>query len=108
MRDVIQVETQDGPAAGPDSLAQLARVADELLPPLVARLGVSDLGEIEVRQGSWRVRIRRASASRGETTAAQHPAAGPSGSATSHTAPAASNVHAAPAGSPGDQPMARS
>ena len=65
MRDVIQVETQDGPAAGPDSLAQLARVADELLPPLVARLGVSDLGEIEVRQGSWRVRIRRASASRG-------------------------------------------
>ncbi len=60
MRDVIQVERADGTGEDPGSLAELARVADELLPPLVARLGVSDLGEIEVRQGSWRVRIRRA------------------------------------------------
>lgn len=56
MRDVIQVER----AGGPGGLAELARVADELLPPLVARLGVSELGEIEVRHGDWRVRIRRA------------------------------------------------
>jgi acetyl-CoA carboxylase biotin carboxyl carrier protein len=57
MRDVIQVERAEGTPAG--DLAELARVADELLPPLVARLSVSDLGEIEVRQGTWRVRIRR-------------------------------------------------
>ena len=60
MRDVIQVERAG--AAGRRVRAaspELGRVADELLPPLVARLGVSDLGEIEVRQGTWRVRIRR-------------------------------------------------
>jgi acetyl-CoA carboxylase biotin carboxyl carrier protein len=37
----------------------LAHIADELLPALVARLGVSGLGELEVRQGGWRVRLRR-------------------------------------------------
>ena len=60
MRDVIQVERSDGTGDASGSVAELGRVADELLPPLVARLGVSDLGEIEVRQGTWRVRIRRA------------------------------------------------
>jgi biotin carboxyl carrier protein len=37
----------------------LAVVAEQLLPALVARLGVSGLGELEVRQGDWRVRLRR-------------------------------------------------
>lgn len=35
------------------------RLADELLPSLVARLGASGLGELEVREGAWRVRLRR-------------------------------------------------
>jgi biotin carboxyl carrier protein len=35
------------------------RLADDLLPALVAKLGDSGLGEIEVREGSWRVRVRR-------------------------------------------------
>jgi biotin carboxyl carrier protein len=52
----------------------LARVADELLPALVARLGVSGLGEIEVRQGDWRVRLRR-EASTGRSRAAASSAA---------------------------------
>ena len=47
----IQVERADGTGEDPGSLAELARVADELLPPLIARLRVSDLGELEVRQG---------------------------------------------------------
>ena len=59
MRDVIQVERAGGFGDAAGELAELGRVADELLPPLVARLGVSDLGEIEVRRGTWRVRIRR-------------------------------------------------
>lgn len=48
--------------------AELARIADhaaidrlseELLPALVAKLGASGLGEIEVREGPWKIRLRR-------------------------------------------------
>src|SRR6266550_4672924 len=37
----------------------IARLAGDLLPALVAKLSDSGLGEIEVREGSWRVRVRR-------------------------------------------------
>ena len=48
-------------AALPDNgRHEIARLADEVLPALVARLAVSSLGEIEVAQGGWRVRLRRA------------------------------------------------
>ena len=51
----VETDAADGlPAAHP-----LTRITDELLPALVARLGVSGLGELEVRQGDWRVRLRR-------------------------------------------------
>jgi biotin carboxyl carrier protein len=39
--------------------AAIDRLARDLLPALVARLADSGLGEIEVREGSWRVRVRR-------------------------------------------------
>ena len=39
--------------------AAIARLADELLPALVAKLGSTHLGEIEVREGDWHVRLRR-------------------------------------------------
>lgn len=39
--------------------AAIDRLADELLPALVAKLSATGLGEIEVREGPWRVRIRR-------------------------------------------------
>jgi acetyl-CoA carboxylase biotin carboxyl carrier protein len=39
--------------------AAIDRLADELLPALVARLGATGLGELEVREGQWRVRLRR-------------------------------------------------
>jgi biotin carboxyl carrier protein len=34
-------------------------LADDLLPALVAKLAATGLGEIEVREGPWRLRVRR-------------------------------------------------
>jgi acetyl-CoA carboxylase biotin carboxyl carrier protein len=39
--------------------AAIERLTGELLPALVAKLGASGLGEIEVREGPWKVRLRR-------------------------------------------------
>jgi len=39
--------------------AGIARLADGLLPALIAKLGSTQLGELEVREGDWQVRLRR-------------------------------------------------
>ncbi len=39
--------------------AAIDRLTEELLPALIAKLGATGLGELEVRQGSWRIRLRR-------------------------------------------------
>lgn len=39
--------------------AQIEGLADELLPALIAKLGATGLGELEVREGDWKVRLRR-------------------------------------------------
>jgi biotin carboxyl carrier protein len=39
--------------------AAIGRLSDELLPALIAKLGATSLGELEVREGGWRVRLRR-------------------------------------------------
>ena len=39
--------------------AGIARLTEHLLPALVAKLSTTRLGEIEVREGEWRVRLRR-------------------------------------------------
>ena len=39
--------------------AAIDRLADGLLPALIAKLGATGLGELEVREGEWRVRLRR-------------------------------------------------
>jgi acetyl-CoA carboxylase biotin carboxyl carrier protein len=39
--------------------AAIGRLAEELLPSLIAKLGATGLGEIEVREDDWRVRLRR-------------------------------------------------
>jgi biotin carboxyl carrier protein len=44
--------------------AAIERLADELLPALVARLGATGLGELEVREDEWRVRLRRPASDR--------------------------------------------
>lgn len=38
---------------------RIDRLAGELLPALAAKLSTTDLGEIEVREGDWKVRLRR-------------------------------------------------
>jgi biotin carboxyl carrier protein len=39
--------------------AEIERLSTELLPALVAKLAATGLGEIEVREGDWKVRLRR-------------------------------------------------
>src|SRR6187397_3117731 len=39
--------------------AAIERLTDGLLPALIAKLGATGLGELEVREGAWRVRLRR-------------------------------------------------
>lgn len=39
--------------------AAIARLADDLLPALIAKLSTTQLGELEVREGDWHVRLRR-------------------------------------------------
>jgi acetyl-CoA carboxylase biotin carboxyl carrier protein len=39
--------------------ADLARLSETLVPALIAKLNVSGLGELEVREGGWRIRLRR-------------------------------------------------
>src|SRR4051794_28054261 len=39
--------------------ATIARLVDEVLPTLMERLTKSALGELEVRENGWRIRLRR-------------------------------------------------
>jgi biotin carboxyl carrier protein len=39
--------------------AAIAKLTDDLLPALIAKLGSTNLGELEVREGDWQVRLRR-------------------------------------------------
>jgi len=39
---------------------ELTRVAEDVLPALIARFGAASLGELEIRHGECRVRLRRA------------------------------------------------
>jgi biotin carboxyl carrier protein len=39
--------------------AAIERLSVELLPALMAKLAATGLGELEIREGSWRVRLRR-------------------------------------------------
>jgi acetyl-CoA carboxylase biotin carboxyl carrier protein len=45
--------------------AAIGRLSDELLPALIAKLGATGLGELEIREGNWRVRLRRPSTASG-------------------------------------------
>lgn len=49
---------QDGPMDD-DSRRTIARLAADTLPRLIERLTSSDLGELEVREDGWRIRLRR-------------------------------------------------
>ena len=43
--------------------AGIARLAETLVPALVARLNAGGLGELEIREGDWKVRLRRPASS---------------------------------------------
>jgi acetyl-CoA carboxylase biotin carboxyl carrier protein len=82
--------------------AGLARLSDTLVPALVQKLTGSGLGELEVREGDWRVRLRRptgalATARRERPRTGSH---GPSRPAPAGTTPAPRDPHRAAATSP--------
>jgi len=47
------------PAARQADHEGLARLSESLVPALVQKLNASALGELEVREGEWRIRLRR-------------------------------------------------
>lgn len=47
------------PAERAEDHAGIGRLADGLVPALIARLASSQLAELEVQEGDWRVRLRR-------------------------------------------------
>ena len=121
---VRKVDDRPGdPAARLRDHAAIARLAEDLLPALMAKLGASGLGELEIREGGWRVRLRmpaeaHATARRssaparpgspgGSSRAGQLGAAGPAGSASAVASRAlavpdpAAAVHAASQRGPG-------
>ncbi len=67
-----------------DDHAAIDRLADDLVPALVAKLGANGLGELEIREGTWRVRLRMPSD--GPVVAGRRTAAG-RGSARAGDAP---------------------
>ncbi|HYI22621.1 MAG TPA: biotin/lipoyl-containing protein [Candidatus Limnocylindrales bacterium] len=69
----------------------IARLAGEVVPALIDRLTRSELGELEVREEGWRVRLRRPMASNGEA-----PAAGASPASGHKQAPAPSHASHSP------------
>jgi biotin carboxyl carrier protein len=54
-----QPQPERDPAARVADHAEIRRLADDLLPALIAKLGASGLGELEVREDRWKVRLRR-------------------------------------------------
>lgn len=70
----------------------LARLSDTLVPALVAKLNASGLGEIEVREDAWRIRLRRPSGAPTGARRADRPRLGSHGPTP---APAAASVASA-------------
>ncbi len=64
------------PGSRPGAAEAIRRLADDLLPALVARLDASGLGELEVRTDAWRIRLRKPYERRGPGSAAASPGSG--------------------------------
>ena len=50
---------EQGDGVEQDGRSAIARLADEIVPTLIERLTNSELGELEVRENGWRIRLRR-------------------------------------------------
>jgi biotin carboxyl carrier protein len=66
IRPARETASEGGEASQPRSPAErledhaaIDRLVDDLLPALVAKLSATELGEIEVREGAWKIRLRR-------------------------------------------------
>jgi len=70
--------------------ASLSRLSESLVPALVAKLNAGGLGELEVREGDWHVRLRRppASVARKPERTRHATTQGPSAAASGHGAAA--------------------
>lgn len=82
-------EPPEAPPSGPTGARPadheaIERLASELLPALAARLAASGLAEIELREGSWKVRLRRPSNARGAPDAGRRAADRPSRAQPGH------------------------
>ena len=73
----------------------LTRLADEILPALIARLDVSELGELEVRHAGWRVRLRRGAT--GQVSSSAAPVTGAPGAPSGPSAETARRGAGSPA-----------
>ncbi len=81
--------------------ASLARLSESLVPALVQKLSSSGLGELEVREGDWRIRLRRsAPASAAPPRRAERPRLGAHGDRGREAIPASSTT------TPGPRPAA--
>jgi biotin carboxyl carrier protein len=87
----------------------IARLADDLLPALIAKLAASGLGEIEVRESGWKARLRMPTTAQEPRKAAGQPAEGhathghpPARVAVAHVRP--DERHPVPASDAADEP----
>ena len=88
-------------------LAAIDHIADELLPALISKLASTTLGEIEIREGDWKLRLRGpapSGANYGRRTGDRAPSEKASRAQPGHEghghAPAALESHRAPATAP--------
>lgn len=58
-QDEIRQVTADAAPPEADDVNVISFLADEIVPALAAKLAATGLGELEVRQGSWKIRVRR-------------------------------------------------
>ena len=65
LRDQEPARSRRDPETRRRDHEQIDRLADDVLPDLISRLALSGLGEIEVREDDWRVRLRRPAPARG-------------------------------------------
>ena len=67
--------------------AAIDRLADELVPALIAKLSATGLGEIEIGEGDWTVRVRRpADGQRSDRRASERARAQPGHAGHGHAA----------------------
>lgn len=80
--------------------ADLARLSDALVPALVQKLNGSGLGELEVREGDWRIRLRRAAGTAPHPRRERQRPSGPGPRPVTTIPVAAADPHRASATSP--------